>query len=127
MPKKQTNNKASLLAFIHAPDDLIGRNIQSLPIANDKIDEQIAKLQEELTREKDSRKEERFVWCFILIILFDVAFVLNYGFWCSLFIVLLEVIVLMVMAHMWGIEYAVKLLRPLHNKLMANIVPSDKK
>ena len=50
-----------------------GKSIKSLSQDVDKQDQLIEKLQEQLTKEKDGRNEDRFVGIVLLVLLLDVV------------------------------------------------------
>jgi hypothetical protein len=78
-----------------------------------KTDEQINKLQEELTRERDGRREDRFLFIAISTVLLDISFftVLNAG--AAVAIVILELLILFVVARRMGMEEVVEMLSSL--------------
>lgn len=117
--QKNKNNKVSDIYFF---DKIIKKNEESLSASLTKNDEQIAKLQGELSAEQDKRKEERFIWILITLLLFDcIAFPHMDGY--TIFILfLLELIILMIIAQWLGIEYAIKFLKMLFNKFNKNSV-----
>ena len=67
-------------------------------------DQQIAKIENDLQGEKDSRKEERFVWVTVVIILVDMIAFRGLDFGQMSMIVVLELIMLVVFARMCGID-----------------------
>ena len=59
------------LPSIETLGEILQKNEQSLSKNLTKNDEQIAKLQGELSAERDSRKEERFIWIIVSMFFFD--------------------------------------------------------
>lgn len=71
----------------------------------DKKDEEIASLTESLQNCKDSKKEERFLWVLIAIILFNVPVFNDMENWGGpIAILVLEVIFLLIIARKCGID-----------------------
>lgn len=89
------------------PFDLVAADGES------KTDEQINKLQEMLTRERDGRREDRFMFVAVATILLDICFfsVTNAG--AAVGIILLEVIVLFILARRMGMDEVVEMLSAL--------------
>ena len=74
-------------------------------------DEQIARLQERLTDEKDARKEERFVGIFCLVFLLDVVlFYVMESFLAPAAIVILQLMILFPLAKRMGMEEIAQML-----------------
>jgi len=70
-----------------------------------KRDSQIAALQEQLTHEKDARREDRFIFIVIVVLLLDVTFfsvLENFG--GPLALLLLELLILIPLARRMGME-----------------------
>lgn len=105
------------LANIETLGEILQKNEQSLSKNLTKNDEQIAKLQGELSAERDSRKEERFIWIILSMFFFDCFLFNNVSFWVGLLLFIFEITILMIFAKWLGIEYAVKLLKPLSNTI----------
>lgn len=80
-------------------------------IKDDKRDELISRLQQEVQREKDARLEERFVGIVSLVVLLDVVFFSvmdNFG--GPIALLVLELIALCAIAKRMGIETIVELI-----------------
>lgn len=68
-------------------------------------DEQIEKLQEDLAEERDARREERFLFIFVCIIIFDIAFfTVMPSFGGPIALMILELLVLVPLARRMGME-----------------------
>lgn len=100
---------------IETLSDILQKNEQSLSKNLTKNDEQIAKLQGELSAERDSKKEERFIWIIVSMFFFDCFLFSNVSLGAGSFLFLFEITVLMIIAKWLGIEYAIKILKPLSN------------
>lgn len=105
------------LPNIETLGEILQKNELSLSKNLTKNDEQIAKLQGELSAERDSRKEERFIWIILSMFFFDCFLFSNVSFWMGLLLFLFEITILMIFAKWLGIEYAVKILKPLSNTI----------
>ena len=103
------------LPSIETLGEILQKNEQSLSKNLTKNDEQIAQLQGELSAERDSRKEERFIWIIVSMFFFDCFLFSNVPWGAGLLLFLFEVTVLMIIAKWLGIEYAIKILKPLSN------------
>lgn len=82
-----------------------------------KVDQSAAKLEGELQEEKDSRREERFVWILACTYLSDVIifkFLDNWGYSLPMF--LLQLIFLIALADWLGVDRAKILLEALFSK-----------
>lgn len=89
-------------------------------------DQQIAELEEQLTEERDARKEERFLSFLICVILFDVVFFSAMdNFIGPLAILLLQLIVLAVMARRLGIQEVASLMDRVAGRLASSITGKD--
>ena len=77
----------------------------------DKQDELIEQLQQELERERDARKEDRFAFVAVCVVIFDIMlFSVMPDFGGPLAIVILELLILIPLARRMGLEeIAVKL------------------
>lgn len=100
---------------IETLSDILQKNERSLSKNLTKNDEQIAKLQGELSAERDSKKEERFIWIIVSMFFFDCFLFSNVSLGAGSFLFLFEITVLMIIAKWLGIEYAIKILKPLSN------------
>lgn len=69
-----------------------------------KIDESAAKLSQELAREQDSRKEERFYWIGVTLILLDVIVAPNLG-WLFAPIFLFQMALYLSISRSLGVEH----------------------
>lgn len=69
-------------------------------------DSQVAALEQDLEKLKDSFREERFCWALAILILLDVIFFtrIDGGWGAPITILFLEVILLLVLARKWGVE-----------------------
>lgn len=68
-------------------------------------DTQIAKLENDLQKEKDSRKEERFYWIFAIIAIFDILVLPNASNNAGVFaIIIIELVFLISLAACSGLE-----------------------
>lgn len=67
--------------------------------------ERVNHLEESLAAEKDARKEDRFVFCTIILILIDII-LLNgaVNFWLAIIVLVFEIIILFVIAKRMGAE-----------------------
>lgn len=80
-------------------------------------DKQIEELQQSLAEERDARAEERFYWLTAVVILVDLLAAPNVG--AAFFpIFMLEVVILLALAHKFGIDPVVILLQRLFDKLL---------
>lgn len=115
----QNNKHHTTIDFpkIETLGDILQKNEQSLSKNLTKNDEQIAKLQGELSAERDSRKEERFIWIILSTFFFDCFLFSNVSFGVGLLLFIFEVTILMIFAKWLGIEYAIKILKPLSNTI----------
>ena len=86
-------------------------------------DAQIARLQEQLTTEKDARKEERFVGIFCLIFLLDVVlFYVMDSFLAPAAIVILQLMILFPLAKRMGMEEIAQML----DRVLTRIADANK-
>ncbi len=70
-----------------------------------KRDQQIAELQEALTNERDARREERFIFVILFILLFDVVFfTVMPSFGGPIAILVLQLLILIPLARRMGME-----------------------
>ena len=81
-----------------------------------KQDEQISELQERLTEERDARKEDRFVFIVLIVLLLDVVFfTVMPTFGGPLALIILELLILIPLAKRMGMEEVAQILsRVLH-------------
>lgn len=81
-----------------------------------KQDEQISELQERLTEERDARKEDRFVFTVLIVLLLDVVFfTVMPTFGGPLALIILELLILIPLAKRMGMEEVAQILsRVLH-------------
>ena len=107
-------DKVSDICFF---DEIIKKNEASLSKNLTKNDEQIAKLQGELSSEQDKRKEERFIWILVSAFFFNCFSFEHISWYVVLILFILELAILMIIAKWLGIEYAIKILKPLSYKL----------
>lgn len=91
---------------------------------SDYLDERIGELEESLEREKDQRKEERFLWCLVSVILLNVfVFTSMEGsVFGPLVIGVFEAVALLLLARKLGLEEVTKMV----NGLIAMISRSPK-
>lgn len=83
----------------------------------DKTDEQLAQLQSDLQYEKDARREERFVFIVICVMLLDVAFFsVMPSFAGPLALVILQLIVLIPLARRMGMDEISQMLSSVLNR-----------
>lgn len=76
-----------------------------LPDQPTKRDQQIEELQEALANERDARKEERFIFVVLLILLFDVVFfTVMPSFGGPIAILVLQLLILIPLARRMGME-----------------------
>lgn len=74
-------------------------------------DEQIEKLQEDLAKERDARREDQFVFIVIIVLLLDVVFfTVTPSFGGPLALLALELLILIPLANRMGMEEIAKLL-----------------
>jgi len=90
-------------------------------------DQQVEDLQKELDAERDSRREDRFIFIVIAIILLDVVFfsVLN-NFGGPIALIVLELLILIPVARRMGMEEIAKLMDQILNRVTSNIKNKDK-
>jgi hypothetical protein len=69
-----------------------------------KVDDQVAKLENDLQDAKDSRHTERFVWSFLTILLIDMIAFPHIAWGPALFLGFMELILLTILAKMSGID-----------------------
>ena len=85
-----------------------------LRIAHEQInlkDKEIENLLAEIQKEKDERKEERFLFTLIIVLLLDLYFFMQMETYTGpLVIFLLELILLIYLARKWGIDPIIKIL-----------------
>lgn len=105
------------LGTIDVLGNILQKNEQSLSKNLTKNDEQIAKLQGELSAERDNRKEERFIWIMLSTFFYDCFLFSNISFLTGVLLFLFEITILMIFAKWLGIEYAIKILKPLSNRI----------
>ena len=86
-------------------------------IPADKRDEDIAFLQTDLESERDARKEERFYWCFAITVSIDMAAFQHLGFIAIIAIFILQLILLVGLARLFGVETVVVLIEKVLSEL----------
>lgn len=67
-------------------------------------DEQIAKIEGDLQSERDSRKQERFIWVFAIMIIFDAYFFRELSFTACIVMMVFELIFLIIIGQFWGVN-----------------------
>ncbi len=82
-----------------------------------KQDQVIAELQEELTRERDGRREDRFVGIVLIALLLDVVFFTVVPGWGVLGLILLELLILIPLARRMGMEEIAQIINSLVSRL----------
>ena len=76
-----------------------------------KKDQQIQELQDELAEEKDARREERFVWIVVSVMLLDIAFFsVMPSFGGPIALLVLQLLVLIPLAKRLGMEEVAQIL-----------------
>lgn len=80
------------------------RFVDVVPPEPSKADQQIAELQEQLTAERDGRREDRFVGIVLLAILLDIVFFSVISFGGALAILVLELLILIPLAKRMGMQ-----------------------
>lgn len=71
--------------------------------------ENAARLQELYDKEKEQRLEERFLWVFVVAIMFNsLVFLSTEGFLSFFPVFMLQLILLFGLAKMWGVDWAVQ-------------------
>lgn len=87
-----------------------------------KVDRQIYELQRELEYEKDARKEERFVFILIIIILLDIVFFsVQPSFGGPLALLILELIILIPLAKKMGMEQIAQIMSRTLERLVGKV------
>lgn len=96
--------------------DVFDKNIKNLPKqeANHQTDVQVSILQEKLQREKDQRKEERFLWIFGLLVLESFYNRMDFS------LLILCLLFLFCVARFLGVNYAIKFIKSILNKVRIN-------
>lgn len=84
-----------------------------------KVDQSIVALEQSLARERDGRKEERFIWAVVALLLLDMSVFQHLGWIQSILIAILEAFILLMLARIWGLEYAQILLAHAWNSCMS--------
>lgn len=85
-------------------------------------DKQIETLQAKLSKEKDDRREERFIWSIAFIILFNVvAFTVIESWSGPLVLLVFEFLILSVLAKKMGIEEIVQILDRFFEAVVNNV------
>lgn len=81
------------------------------------VDEALDATQNELIAEKDARREERFIWFAVVVILFDALVFMQMGNWAApLVIGLLEFVILIVVGRKWSVDQIWTLTEMIINK-----------
>ncbi len=93
-----------------APDEAAGQVYRSPP-NNEKLGDNVAKLESDLAMEREQRAEERFIWITTVAVLGDfIAYGMLRDFFGFALIFLLELIVLAIVARRLGVDWAVQLI-----------------
>jgi hypothetical protein len=82
-----------------------------------KVDESNAALEQQLQREKDERREERFIWIFVAVMLFDVLAVEKMSY-AVVLLFLLQLVFLSFVGKWLGIEAVAVPLERLFDRIM---------
>lgn len=82
-------------------------------------DLQIARLEDNLQWERDSRKQERLYWAFGVVVVFDAFIASHLSAGATAFIFLMGVIFLIAFAAQCGEEHVVTLLMRLYHKMLS--------
>ncbi len=91
-----------------------------------KKDQQIEELQKKLTYESDARKEERFVFLVMIVLLLDVVFFsVMPTFTGPIALVLLELLILIPLAQRMGMEEIAKLLSRTVDRVTGKMTSTD--
>ncbi len=92
------------------PDEAAGQVYRSPP-NNEKLGDNVAKLESDLAMEREQRAEERFIWITTVAVLGDfIAYGMLRDFFGFALIFLLELIVLAIVARRLGVDWAVQLI-----------------
>ena len=75
---------------------------------DDKLTDAVAQLSEQLTNEKDGRREERFYWVFAVCIALDCAVLPHQPHWLAVSLFLLQLCIMPGLAAHLGVDWAVK-------------------
>lgn len=87
------------------------KGFQSIIRTPDKRDEQIDELQQRLTAERDARREDRFVFIVVTVILLDIVFFsVMPTFGGPIALLILQVLILVPLARRMGMEEVAQLL-----------------
>lgn len=111
-----------------APPDKAAGKVYSPPPNDEKLGDNVAKLETDLAMEREQRAEERFIWIATVAVLGDfIAYGMLRDFLGFALIFLLELIVLAVVARRLGVDWAVQLIGWLmfHISRRAAPEPSD--
>lgn len=83
-----------------------------------KVDEQIFELQEHLERERDARKEDRFVFIVVVVLLLDIVFFsVMTTFGGPLALLVLELLILIPLARRMGMQEIAQILSSVIDRL----------
>ena len=91
-----------------------------------KVDESNAALEQQLQREKDERREERFIWIFVVAMLFDLIAVDRMGY-AIIILFLLQLIFLAFVGKSLGVEAVAVPLERLFDRVMRWLPESSEK
>ncbi len=91
-----------------------------------KVDESNAALEQQLQREKDERREERFIWIFVIVMLFDLIAVDRMGY-AIILLFLLQLIFLAFVGKWLGVEAVAVPLERLFDRVMRWLPDSSEK
>lgn len=113
-------SKAEIIKISQTPEEILKLNNNEVSRVSDKTDEQVVELQNMLTSERDSRKVERFVWTLCVAMLMDCLILPGLPGGVMTLVVLLEMVLLIILANLYNIEIAVRLLDKIWNKIGMN-------
>lgn len=89
-------------------------------------DAQVAKIENDLQAERDSRKEERFIWIFSLFIIADLFTFPEYGWKGLSAIIFMEILFLLILAACLGLEHVVRILNTVVYKILESFSSKDR-
>lgn len=88
----------------------------------DKSSQAIESLENDLVAERESRREERFMWIVVLVVLANVIFLRDFNNWTGPIVIgVLQLIGLLVAARWFGVEEV----QMFFDKVLQNIKPSS--
>ena len=103
-----------------ANTESLGEALTERPTTRDK---QIMELQDALAREKDARKEERFLSIFVLVVLLDIVFFsVMPSFGGPLALLVLELMILIPLAQRMGVQEIAKLVDRVLGRIISRAV-----